>query len=292
MSDSDSEGDSSLSMVSTAGLNVMNGNPGNDFDIDEDSLLDGLSDGLEPFRFADLPAELRMRVYVLLIPQHFRLSLDPTNITNPGAFVDTKSRRKIVALLQVSKDIHAEVIALLYGNNTFCLIDPIASDKALSFVGPLALGCIQKLEVQVTNGLVDLGGIWDDLNGACSNLKTLKLVFYHDEENWLNTVADLALMPRPKPKIDLQLYTSIWAAPGQSAGSIRTELDEAFQAAERRRKVVRYTGLPNVKNITIAASVAGVAPFAFLTYNRNGQLAFAARFDKENEKRTCLRLKA
>lgn len=264
----------------------MNDNASNNFDSKNDPFLDGSSN----FRFKDLPAELRMRIYALLVPQHLRIALDPENVTDPGAFAGTKCRRKIIPLLLVSKSVYAEVLPLLYGTNTFCLIDPLASDEALSFVGHLALGSIQKLEVQVPNGLVDLGIIWDDLTLAC-DLKTLKLVFYHDEENWLSTLADLALMPHPKPTIDLQLYTSIWAIPEMSATNIRNEIDEAFQVAERRRKVVRYTGLPKAKHITIAASVTGVAPFAFLTYTRNGQLAFEAKIGKENNQRTCLRLK-
>lgn len=270
---------------------------GSDFDIDEHSLPDGTSEDLEvshdqtPFRFRDLPAELRMRIYALLIPHHVRLALDPANIVTPGAFVDTKNHHKILPLLLVSKGVYAEVVPLLYATNTFCLIKPLASDKALSFVGPLALGSIQKLEIQVSDGMVDLGTIWDDLTLAC-DLKTLKLVFYHDEENWLDCLADLALMPNPKPTIDLQLYKSIWADPDETSITVRAEIDEAFEVAERRRKVVRYTGLPKAKHITISASVNSIVPFAFLTYTRNGQLPFEARMDKETDLRTCLRLKA
>lgn len=272
-----------------------------DYDSDDDSLMYGMYDTDEeidssrdetPFRFKDLPLELRMRVYRLLIPQHARIALDPKNIRNPGAFVGTKNNRKILSVLLVSKAFHAEIIPLLYGDSTFCLINPLSSEKALSFIGQLALNNIQKLEVQVSNGLVDLGAIWDDLNGACTKLKYLKLVFYHDHKNWMSSLADFALMPQPKPKIDLHLYTSIWANATESASNIRTEIDQALEKAERRRKVIRYTGLPKVTHITIAASVSGVAAFAFLTYTHNGKVAFEAKIDKENDKRTCLRWKA
>lgn len=107
----------------------------------------------------------------------------------------------------------------------------------------------------------------------------------------MKTLTDLALMPKPKPKLDLQLYTSIWAEPTESAISIRKNIDDHFVAAERRRKILRYAPLPKLALITIAASVPGTAAFALVTYSRVGKGSFEPKIDKESDKRTCLRWK-
>jgi hypothetical protein len=268
-----------------------------DFSSDDSETSDSEQSGgeIEPFRLMDLPPELKLRIYSMALPRRTRIALDPKNIRHPGPFWGTRNNKPdIIALMQVSKTVYNEVIQLLYTTNTFCLIDPLASDQALSFIGTPALNNLRKLEVQVTNGLSDLGAIWGDLKQHCTKLAGLKLVFYHDHTNWLNTLADLALLPQPKPKLDLQLYASVWSQGIQSAPAVRSRIDRAFQAAERRAKVVKYDEMPKINLITIAASVAGDTGFAFLTYNRNGKPAFEAQLGKEtvDPPRYCVRWKA
>jgi hypothetical protein len=114
---------------------------------------------------------------------------------------------------------------------------------------------------------------------------------YHEKNHWLDTFADLALMPGPKPKLDLQLYSSIWSEPNSSIKAVRDKIDKAFLSAERRSKVVKYTEIPKVDLITVAASVTGDSAYAFITYARNDTPVFKAITERETElpARTCLR---
>lgn len=147
-------------------------------DSDIELLSDDEDEDEGPFRVMDLPGELRLRIWRMVLGVGGRISLDPKAIRSPGAFLGTKSTNDdIKPLLLVSKDVYNEVVPILYSTNTFCLIEPSAKDDSLSFVGDLALSSIRKLEVKVKYGLVDLGAIWDDLTQRCVKLKELKLVF-------------------------------------------------------------------------------------------------------------------
>jgi hypothetical protein len=150
-------------------------------DIEEQSDSEvgvAFTDNDEPFRVMDLPGELRMRIWRMVVSDRSRISLDPDNIRNPGAFLGTQSiNRDIVPILRISKAVYNEIIPVLYSSGTFCLIEPSAKDDALGFVGALALSSMMKLELKVKYGLTDLGAIWDDLTQRCTQLKELKLIF-------------------------------------------------------------------------------------------------------------------
>lgn len=248
----------------------------------------------QPFRLMDLPGEVKMGVYRQALPRYKRVALDRENVRVPSPFVGTNcddpcdsacNADEYVNLLLTSRGVYREAMPLLYGGNTFCLIKPQASEHALSIVGRAALGHIQSLEIQVKSGLVDLGTIWDDLM-LCTNLQYLKLVFYHDEAKWMATLSDLALLPQPKPALHLELYTSVWANATKPASAVRAEMDNAFVAAARRAKVIRYTSIPAVKRITIAASVSAITGFALVSWD--GQAVFKPRTANETHHRVCL----
>ena len=64
---------------------------------------------MNKFPFLELPAELRVQIYTLLL----------TARSQPGAR-SSRNRRKVdAAILQVSRKLHSECLALLYGKNVF-----------------------------------------------------------------------------------------------------------------------------------------------------------------------------
>lgn len=212
------------------------------------------------------------------------------NITSPGAFVETIASIKPIPLLLTSKTVHREIVPLLFGNNTFCVIDMDAETNPVHKLNDLAINSLKSLEVQVDEGLVDLGGIITTINTKMS-LTNLKLVFYHDDTFWQRTLAEYMVMPAPKPQVELQLFTSIWAT-DEGATESRNSLNLHKAAAVKRFAVMQYNNLPQCNTVTIAASVGAGMAYALITYlDANGRAVFDPLLNKENGVSTCLRLK-
>lgn len=121
------------------------------------------------------------------------------------------------------------------------------------------------LAVKVKHGLDDLGEIWEIILNQCPKLDTLTLVFYHDTKYWMQFLSDMVLMPEPKPKIDVKLYTSIWAQ-DTTHGQFKTNMEAHLKSAARRRIFMGYKTLPTkIQNLCISASTCNAASYGLLT---------------------------
>jgi hypothetical protein len=116
----------------------------NTLDIDESEAFD--ADSAQPFRFFDLPAELRLRVYELLLVFPKTLDLDPTNARNVAPQL---------RLLYVSRRMHDEASRVFYSRNTFRVF-PIHG-KYINKKHPLLAWLPRKYRVHITRMELRLG---------------------------------------------------------------------------------------------------------------------------------------
>ncbi|EON67370.1 hypothetical protein W97_06623 [Coniosporium apollinis CBS 100218] len=114
------------------------------------------SDRNPPFRFFDLPSELRVRIYDLCLVVPKTIDLDPTN------------HRRIaprLALFLTCHRMHEEAYRVFYGNNTFRLF-PIhgrffhTKRPLLSRLPPRYRAAIQRVELRLGPGWTAPPGSW------------------------------------------------------------------------------------------------------------------------------------
>ncbi|KAH8723780.1 hypothetical protein GQ44DRAFT_760769 [Phaeosphaeriaceae sp. PMI808] len=82
----------------------------NTLDIVDEPAIPVSATPIKPFRFFDLPSELRLRIYELVLVFPKTLDLDPTNTRNVAPHL---------RLFRVSHKMHDEASRVFYGRNTF-----------------------------------------------------------------------------------------------------------------------------------------------------------------------------
>ena len=224
------------------------------------------------------------RICKFILPHNQRLILDPENITHPSCFAH-EDYGETLALLQTCRQIRNEVIPLLYSRNAVTVIK--ARDKAVTpdpletTVGTKAYHLVKSLDLGMSEGLEELGYLWQDVL-AMDQLEKLKFVYYHGNPwAWVNVAAEMMVVMsyETKPLEDLdqpehlelrvEMFESV-DVPAYPAANYTTKLDKYIQKANVRTQVYSF-GLPaRLKSITISASVSPQAAFAFATYRRDG----------------------
>jgi len=112
----------------------------------EDSEADAETPRHPTFRFFDLPYELRLRVYELLLVHHTTLDLDPTN---------ARTLAPSLRLFRVSHRTHAETARVFYSLNTFRVL-PIHG-KYINKKHPLLAWIPRKYKQYITRLELRLG---------------------------------------------------------------------------------------------------------------------------------------
>ncbi|KAI9705227.1 MAG: hypothetical protein M1820_005225, partial [Bogoriella megaspora] len=143
---------------------VRTGTPSTSVERDEDvdtalgASMAALSLDSPSFRFFDLPSELRVRIYELLLLVPNTIDLDPSN--------HRRIHPRLLALFLVSKRMHAETYPIFYGRHTFRLY-PLSARflhtkrPLLARLPPQYRAAISTLELRVGPGWTQPPRCWN-----------------------------------------------------------------------------------------------------------------------------------
>ncbi|RYP45014.1 hypothetical protein DL768_008579 [Monosporascus sp. mg162] len=214
------------------------------------------------FPILALADEIRLEIYWHALPSNERIFLDPENFYAPLPYF-RKSYPDALNLLLTCKTICAEATQFLFSRNIVNVVDPPKKGDFLQDLGNVACQFITNLEVHVKQGIGELGYIWNTMN-SCPKLSDLRLVFYHDRQQWIKTLAQLAHYAQKRHdspsgedagfQVGLELYKSIWAY-GSSKNRYPDIFKQELANAPRDFQVLPFKVPDPVRRITITASV-------------------------------------
>jgi hypothetical protein len=100
----------------------------------------------------------------------------------------------------------------------------------------------------------------------------------------MRVLADLIVASDPKPKIDVLLYSSIWATQDTKHTKIKADMESCLAAAVRRMMFVQYKPLPSkIKTLRISASTCDAAAYGLLTTKFKDRTVFQINAGQESE---------
>ncbi|RYP34414.1 hypothetical protein DL767_004283 [Monosporascus sp. MG133] len=214
------------------------------------------------FPILALADEIRLEIYWHALPSNERIFLDPENFHAPLPYFK-KSYPDALHLLLTCKRIRAEATQFLFSRNIVSVVDPSKKGDFLQDLGNVACQFITNLEVHVRQGIGELGYIWTTMN-SCPKLSDLRLVFYHERQHWLKTLAQLARYAQKRHdsptaedagfQVGMELYRSHWGH-RYTRNRYPDIFKQELRNAPRNFQVLPFKVPDPVRRITITAFV-------------------------------------
>lgn len=180
---------------------------------ESDDDYDLLDDPAPMCRFLDMPSEIRLSVFKLCLPCNENLVLDP-QYTSEYAPRYRCSYEATTSLLHVSRQVHSEVLPLIYSGNTLTIIQPIKTRKFEQKLSEVGLQQVRDIEVCVERRLAELGRLFQSWRAAIPLARSSRLNFYHSEpDDVLTCLGELAWRAWTYDQylVKVELHESSWA---------------------------------------------------------------------------------
>ena len=218
-------------------------------------------------RLLNLTPEIRINIWKFALPCGQKLILDKDNIEVPGP-VQKGDYAATASLLHLCKQTYAEVLPLIYSENTVAVLAPWEEnqEKGLECLPVAALQQIKKVELRLVDGLADMGESGAMiLAGRLPKLEHVQLNFWH-ARLWLRPAMELAYRSQYQNfEFKLQLFESVhnmhYLEP-LDEDIIKMDIDNA----RRMAKIYDLKMPATLKNITLSASVEKETAYELATF--------------------------
>ena len=232
--------------------------------------------------------EIRFTIWKFALPSNENLILDPEHLSVPGPVL-AGDYQAAASLLLVSKQVHNEVLPLLYSRNTVTILRPWdLNAMCIDDLPQTALQSITKVELRLKNSLHNMGrSARIMLSGGLPSIKYLRLNFWH-ERCWLLPAMELAYRAWRDEEFvfKLELYESVHDL-GHASELDDSIINKQYRHALNRASVYDLKIPQTLETITLSASVTARSPYAMAAFKSDEEYP-AWRFNRDEKKDTAL----
>ena len=230
---------------------------------DDDDLLD---DPAPIGRFLNIPWDIRLSIYKLCLPCNKNLVLDPHHMSSHAPRYRCYYKNT-TSLLRISRQVHSEVLPLVYSINTLTIVRPIQMPKLEQVLSEAGLQQVRDIEVCVVSRLAELGRLFQSWHVATPLARSLRLSFYKSKpDDALTCLGDLAWRAWAHHQyiVKVELHESWHSFYGKSVTD--RKINDAINMASFQARVYDLRLPVQLKVITISFPVEKKAHGVFISY--------------------------